>query len=164
MAMIRNTPSFIVVVSLLLHFTLDTVVSFSATTPLSPAPLKSPATGLENQYYDWKCGQRIRYQESGVENDGPAILLIHGLFVNSDHWRHALRQLPLEGYQVYAIGLFGNGYSSKPTSLSEETHRQVCGEVCRFGDSDAFRKDTILGTAGGGIHKGVDVHQELYTT
>ena len=150
-------PSFLVVVSLLFHFIFETGHSFSATPPLSQAPLRSPATGLENQYYDWKCGQRIRYQESGLENDGPAILLIHGLFVNSDHWRHALRQLPREGYRVYAIDLFGNGYSSKPTSLSEEIRQQICGEMRRFGDSDAFRKDATLGTAGGGIRKGVDV-------
>lgn len=60
--------------------------------------------------------------------------MVHGLFVNSDHWRKTLLGLSEEGYNVYAIDLWGYGYSSKPASDSPEA-QAVNGETRRFGGS-----------------------------
>eukprot|EP00537_Pseudo-nitzschia_pungens_P010656 CAMPEP_0172393024 /NCGR_PEP_ID=MMETSP1061-20121228/9002_1 /TAXON_ID=37318 /ORGANISM="Pseudo-nitzschia pungens, Strain cf. pungens" /LENGTH=111 /DNA_ID=CAMNT_0013123985 /DNA_START=106 /DNA_END=437 /DNA_ORIENTATION=- len=60
-------------------------------TPPVPPPI-SPATNLPNELYQWKEGQQIRYQRAGPL-DGKPVLLVHGLFVNSDHWRKTIEGL-----------------------------------------------------------------------
>jgi pimeloyl-ACP methyl ester carboxylesterase len=103
-------------------------------TAYTPVPPKvSPATNRPNQLYTWRK-QQIRYQQAGPESGDP-VLLVHGLFVNSDHWRKTLLGLADEGYNVYAIDLWGYGYSSKPPYDSPEA-REVCGESKRF-ENDA---------------------------
>ena len=134
-----------------------------AFSPLS-VPYTSPATGLPNQFYEWKEKQSIRYQCAGPK-DGEPLLLVHGLFVNSDHWRKSLVELSDRGYHVYAIDLFGCGkfnqlrlhlytvttqfassqcpffpsiigYSDKPPRDSEVAQK-VNGENSRFSNNDA---------------------------
>jgi len=119
------------------------LISTSLVSSLSVAPEISPATGLKNQFYSWKADQQIRFQCN--EGTGPPLLLIHGLFVNSDHWRKTLTEL--KDYRVYALDLLGCGYSTKPTV---DQYPQVDGEVHRFGDQSAILKDQTLGTAQGG--------------
>ncbi len=41
---------------------------------LNGAPEYSPATGLKNQFYNWK-GQKIRYQSTGPEDAEQSVLL-----------------------------------------------------------------------------------------
>mmetsp|Transcript_40610 Transcript_40610/g.83257 ORF Transcript_40610/g.83257 Transcript_40610/m.83257 type:complete len:409 (-) Transcript_40610:44-1270(-) len=90
--------------------------------------------GIENRYWQWR-GQRIRYQFAGEENvDGPSVLLVHGLFVNADHWRKNLPALAKAGFRVFAIDLLGSGYSSKPAPCSEEG-RAINGENGRSLDA-----------------------------
>ena len=79
-------------------------------------PAVSP-TGVANQIWDWR-GYQVRYQALGEEGDGPAVLLVHGLFVNADHWRNNLPALAAAGFRTYAIDLLGSGYSSKPSPTS----------------------------------------------
>ena len=55
-------------------------------------PTHSPATKLENKIYNWR-GYNVRYQVSGPQNADHTLLLVHGLFVNSDHWRKMLTGL-----------------------------------------------------------------------
>jgi len=98
------------------------------TAPVPPAI--SPATNLPNQLFKWKNNQQIRYQQSGPITGDP-VLLIHGLFVNSDHWRKTIKGLAEEGYNVFAIDLWGYGYSSKPPYDSPDA-RAVNGENGRF--------------------------------
>ena len=115
-----------------------------------PVPPKiSPATNLPNQIFQWKNGQQIRYQQAGPSSGAP-VLLIHGLFVNSDHWRKTIVGLAEEGYNVYAIDLWGYGYSSKPPFDSPEA-QSVNGENTNGrleNDRDVLR-DIELGTANG---------------
>jgi len=87
------------------------VISFSS-------PELSPATGCKNEFFSWKQ-QQIRYQQGGPKS-GPAVLLVHGLFVNSDHWRKTIQGLANSGCHVFAIDLLGYGYSSKPEIGSTE--------------------------------------------
>lgn len=123
--------------------TIQESVNDSYTPEVPPVSL---ATGLVNQIYHWKAGQQIRFQAAGPE-DGEPVVLVHGLFVNSDHWRHALKGLAEAGYRVYALDLWGYGYSSKPPSDSVEA-RAVNGEQ-RFGDQDPIVCNVELGTASG---------------
>jgi len=103
--------------------------------PWKAAPAISPATGLPNRFYEWKEGQRIRYQCNGP-SEGKPVVLVHGLFVNSDHWRKSLQALGDAGYRAFALDMFGCGYSSKPDSRSEVA--QKCnGELERFGNGGA---------------------------
>ena len=97
--------------------------------------------------------RRLRgYQEAGPVQ-GEAVLLIHGLFVNSDHWRKTIAGLSSAGYRVYALDLLGYGYSSKPPFDSKEA-QAVNGENDRFDDNGGILKDVELGTADG---KGIRV-------
>ncbi|GAX17532.1 hypothetical protein FisN_18Lh180 [Fistulifera solaris] len=111
---------------------------------LSAPPKISPATGLLNQFYDWKAETKIRYQVSGPP-EGKPVLLVHGLFVNSDHWRKTLKELGERGYRTYAVDLLGSGYSDKPPSYSPH----LCGEYARFKDAPSVIKNVELGTARG---------------
>ena len=118
-------------------------------------PKVSPATGLANIMYNWKEDQQIRYQVDGPE-DGAPVVLVHGLFVNSDHWRKTLRDLATQGYRAYALDLWGCGYSSKPPAMSPEA-QAVNGEIRRFEQElvegavllDEILQQVELGTASG---------------
>lgn len=130
-------------VAALLWLLLTGVASFS--TPVCPKV--SPATGLPNQWYTWKEGQRIRYQSCGPR-DGEPVLLVHGLFVNSDHWRKTLKALGDAGYHCFALDLFGCGYSDKPPASSAVAQR-CNGEISRFDDHPAIVQGVELGTPTG---------------
>jgi pimeloyl-ACP methyl ester carboxylesterase len=117
----------------------------SYTPPVPPAI--SPATNLPNKIYQWKEGQQIRYQEAGPESGDP-VLLVHGLFVNSDHWRKTIKGLSEEGYRVYAVDLWGYGYSSKPPVDSSEA-QAVNGEQRFANPADGVLKNIALGTPNG---------------
>jgi pimeloyl-ACP methyl ester carboxylesterase len=124
--------------------------------PIS-CPKYSPATGLENKFYVWKEGQKIRYQcteNTSNRRGGEPVLLIHGLFVNSDHWRRSLKALGDAGYAAYALDLFGCGYSDKPSAGSAGAQR-VNGERGRFPPS--VLESVELGTASGRDARTVDV-------
>eukprot|EP00971_Amphidinium_carterae_P295006 5857907-Amphidinium_carterae.2 len=57
---------------------------------------------------------------SGPElQDGPSVLLIHGLFVNADHWRRNMPALAAAGFRVFSLDLVGYGYSSKPSPYGD---------------------------------------------
>ena len=46
---------------------------------------------VENRFWSWR-GQTIRYQALGDDDpSAPAVVLVHGLFVNADHWRNNIR-------------------------------------------------------------------------
>ncbi|GKY98263.1 hypothetical protein MPSEU_000784000 [Mayamaea pseudoterrestris] len=116
-------------------------------------PKISPATGLENRIYKWKFDQQIRYQVNGPD-DGIPVILIHGLFCNSDHWRKTLVNAAAPSadtpkYKAYALDLYGCGYSAKPfreTDVAQQTN----GEQERFPTaSDSILKNVKLGTADG---------------
>lgn len=138
-------------------------------------PLVSPATGLPNQIYEWR-NQKIRFQVSETispdnnnkngNSDVQNIVLVHGLFVNADHWRKILTQ-KFPNTRIFAIDLLGSGYSSKPPKDSKEA-LLLNGENLRFEENSmnesedifsrkqkiketksAIVKDATLGTASG---------------
>ncbi|KAL7519234.1 hypothetical protein ACHAWX_004018 [Stephanocyclus meneghinianus] len=108
----------------------------STSTPPS-MPTHSPATSLPNQIYNWR-GYRTRYQVSGPPDADHTLLLVHGLFVNSDHWRKMLTGLnkntaenPTKTCRVYALDLLGSGWSDKPRK-DDPTAQSISGENGRF--------------------------------
>jgi len=123
------------------------LVALLATTVVSgytPVPPKiSPATGLANNLYNWKQDQQIRYQVDGPTNGKP-VVLVHGLFVNSDHWRKTLKDLAGQGYRAYALDLWGCGYSSKPPAMSAVA-QAVNGEVHRFEQQPSSTTTSLTG-------------------
>lgn len=121
----KNTVLTIVSVILLIPATLHCWAYYV------PPPSFSRATNLPNEVFEWR-GQKIRYQVAKAESpSAPTAILIHGLFVNSDHWRKTLKGLSAAGYNAYAIDLLGYGYSSKPPRESTDA-RKVNGENSRF--------------------------------
>jgi pimeloyl-ACP methyl ester carboxylesterase len=157
------------------HLTLQPHQSFAKNRPtlvLSAAPempTHSPATSLPNQIYKWR-GYNIRYQVSGPPNAEHTLLLVHGLFVNSDHWRKMLTGLNDNNVRVYALDLLGSGWSDKPCReddnvqlINGENGRFInCKSVC-YRDSqqtdgkrlkkirtEAIMKNVPLGTPAGG--------------
>ena len=111
--------------------------------PALTMPPVSP-TGVANRLWKWR-GFNVRYQSLGEEQDGPAVVLVHGLFVNADHWRRNLPALADAGMRVYAIDLLGYGYSDKPFPTAAEA-KAISGENNReLGEPEAE-----LGTAFGG--------------
>jgi pimeloyl-ACP methyl ester carboxylesterase len=140
---------FLVVGALLVTLCLGNNDSVNAYTPVPP--VTSLATGLSNQMYDWRHEQKIRFQAAGDPNAKHAVVLVHGLFVNSDHWRYTLKGLADAGYRAYALDLWGCGYSSKPPRDSAVA-RLVCGETNRFQEettSPSILQNVELGTAQG---------------
>jgi|TARA_B100000524_G_scaffold340325_1_gene233352 pimeloyl-ACP methyl ester carboxylesterase len=85
--------------------------------------------GVPNQLWSWR-GQQIRYQAFGDPAAKQSVLLVHGLFVNADHWRRNVPALAESGYRVYSIDLLGYGYSSKPDPYGEVA-RGLSGEKGR---------------------------------
>jgi pimeloyl-ACP methyl ester carboxylesterase len=155
-------------------------VFLSMSMPTPPKmPTHSPATSLPNQIYNWR-GYQTRYQVSGPPDADHTVLLVHGLFVNSDHWRKMLTGLNdnitenhTKTCRVYALDLLGSGWSDKPSrnnpmaqSISGENGRFVnCNSICyrdaqsssnttkkrpRKLRSDATLKNIPLGTPAGG--------------
>jgi hypothetical protein len=106
-----------------------------------------------NEYWEWR-GQKIRYVSQGIQQNemGPTVLLVHGLFVNADHFRKQMNDLANNGFRVYAIDLLGNGYSSKPYPTSEKAIH-ISGEKDR---PDIIRGMT-LGTANGNKRNDIDI-------
>lgn len=123
---------------------------FSFASAYVPPPPTSPATNLPNRVYEWRS-QRVRYQMAGDPSSPHTAVLIHGLFVNSDHWRRTLKGLADAGYRAYAIDLLGSGYTTKPAPWDKDTAQIINGES-RFANkpAESILKDVTLGTASGG--------------
>jgi len=132
--------------------------SSSSSAAVEGMPPVSPATSLPNKIYSWR-GYDVRYQVSGPPDADRTLVLVHGLFVNSDHWRKTLTGLHdhstvshngndgegttigegvVDGKtcRVYALDLLGSGWSSKP-SRDDPVARSINGENGRFADCDS---------------------------
>ena len=59
----------------------------------------------------------VQQGSSEVDEESPALLLVHGFGASTDHWRH---NIPVLGrtHEVHALDLLGFGRSAKPHGLS----------------------------------------------
>ena len=64
------------------------------------------------EYFSPEKNIEIAYQISGNEN-GPKMVLIHGLFLNSDCWKFQLPSFE-SNHHVLRFDLRGHGKSTKP--------------------------------------------------
>ena len=158
-------------ICLILALSLCTLCRFSNSYTVAPPPI-SPATKLPNNVYEWR-GQQVRWQMAGDPNAEKAVVLVHGLFVNADHWRRTLKGLADAGYRAYALDLLGSGYSSKPSPWDVDVSNAVNGERGRFLEDEgkesgmeglkprtkgpSILPNMKLGTAGGGERLDCDV-------
>lgn len=141
---------------------LATTTTTSSQSPNSSSsilmPSHSPATSLPNQIYKWR-GYDIRYQVTGPPDADYTLLLIHGLFVNSDHWRKTLTGLhnalnnnddekkKKKTIRIYAMDLLGSGWSSKP-SRDDPNAQLISGENGRFINCDSIcYRETMMTAA-----------------
>ena len=65
------------------------------------------------QYVELSTGITMSYVEMGVE-DGPALILQHGMTDNSRVWSLSAPYFAAAGYHVYMPDLRGHGYSDQP--------------------------------------------------
>jgi len=108
-------------------------------------PATSP-TGVANRVWSWR-GFQTRYQCLGDEHENaPAVILVHGLFVNADHWRRNLPALAEAGFRAYSIDLLGYGYSDKPYPTSDEA-TAISGEKGRA----LGMPEQVIGSASGDV-------------
>ena len=100
---------------------------------------------------------------TGPKKDGgEPLLLVHGLFVNSDHWRKSLVDLGNQGYQVYALDLLGCGYSDKPNRNSVVAQK-LNAEITRFGNDPGVLPNVTLGSWDGGERiRNVELRQYVF--
>ena len=99
-------------------------------------------------------GKKVHYVEAG---NGQPIILIHGFLCHSVMWKKNIDTLA-EKFKVYAIDLWGWGYSErlKETEYSFERYgKQIAG----FMDALNIKKATLAGhSMGGGISVWVAAH------
>lgn len=108
-------------------------------------------TSVDNEFWSWR-GQNIRYVAHGEENlEGPCVIMVHGLFVNADHFRKNLPELANAGFRAYGIDLLGSGYSSKPPPTGDAAQK-ISGESTRSIVQSGL-SDVELGTANGGTRR-----------
>eukprot|EP00798_Chlamydomonas_sp_ICE-L_P023853 gene23853-9409_t len=76
--------------------------------------------GVEERFWNWRFGSRIRYLSAGSE--GTPMLLLHGFGVGAHHWERNMVELAQAGHRVFAVDLIGQG-SSWPEWVIGHAHQ-----------------------------------------
>lgn len=79
--------------------------------------------GVQNRWA-WVDGQRMHYEVEGPDN-GPPVVLVHGLGGRAEDWRALAPYLAKAGYRVYMPDLIGYGRSAQPTNFSYSIHDEA---------------------------------------
>ena len=96
------------------------------------------------------AGHRVHYLVEGPE-DGPAVVLVHGLGGHAEDWLNLSAYLVKAGYRVYLPDLPGYGRSEKPADFSYSVHDEA-EAVVWFLDSLGLKQVDLGGwSMGGGI-------------
>jgi pimeloyl-ACP methyl ester carboxylesterase len=90
----------------------------------------------------------MHYEVTGPEN-GPAVVLVHGLGGRAEDWRNLAPYLAGAGFRVYIPDLFGFGRSDKPTGFSYSVTDQA-GAVVSFMDAMGLKQVYLGGWSMGG--------------
>lgn len=77
---------------------------------------------------------------------GPSLVIIHGLFGNSDNW-HSIAQSLSELFTVYCVDLPNHGKSS---ALENATYPKMAQEILTWADSEGLESFYLLGHSMGG--------------
>jgi pimeloyl-ACP methyl ester carboxylesterase len=96
------------------------------------------------------AGYRVHYLVEGPEN-GPVVVLVHGLGGSAEDWRNLAPYLVKAGYRVYLPDLPGYGRSEKPAKFSYSV-RDDAEAVVGFLDALGLKQVDLGGwSMGGGI-------------
>ena len=95
------------------------------------------------QYVDLSTGITMSYVEMGVE-DGPALILQHGMTDNSRSWSLVAPYFAEAGYHVYMLDLRGHGYSDKPDT-GMYTIIDFSNDIAAFMDAKGIEKADLVG-------------------
>lgn len=99
-------------------------------------------------------GKKVHYVEAG---NGPPIILIHGFLYHSVMWKKNIDALA-EKFKVYAIDLWGWGYSER-LGEKEYSFERYGKQIVGFMDALNIKKATLVGQSmGGGISVYVAAH------
>jgi pimeloyl-ACP methyl ester carboxylesterase len=92
-------------------------------------------------------GKKVHYVEAG---DGPPIILIHGFLYHTVMWKKNIDALA-EKFKVYAIDLWGWGYSERSKG-KEYSFEGYANQIVGFMDVLNIKKAILGGQSmGGGI-------------
>jgi pimeloyl-ACP methyl ester carboxylesterase len=94
------------------------------------------------------AGHRMHYYVLGP-NDGPPVVLVHGLGGQAEDWRNLAPFLRAAGYRVYMPDLFGYGRSEKPADFSYSIPDEA-STVVAFIDAMGLKKVDLGGLSMGG--------------
>lgn len=109
--------------------------------------LREPLIGFHSQTVTVE-GQPLHYLVTGPEN-GPAVVLVHGLGGSAEDWLNLAPYLAQAGYRVYMPDLFGYGRSPKPASFTYSV-RDEAAVVVGFLDALHLQKVDLGGWSMGG--------------
>ena len=99
-------------------------------------------------------GKKVHYVEAG---NGPPIILIHGFLYHTVMWEKNIDALA-EKFKVYAIDLWGWGYSER-LKQKEYSFERYGKQIVGFMDALNIKKATLAGQSmGGGISVYVAAH------
>src|SRR5258708_24087527 len=94
------------------------------------------------------AGHRMHYYVMGP-NDGPPVVLVHGLGGQAEDWRNLAPFLRAAGYRVYTPDLFGFGRSEKPADFSYSIPDEA-STVISFMDEMGLKQVDLGGLSMGG--------------
>ncbi len=98
----------------------------------------------------WITANNIRYHYQEWENDGPALVLIHGFGSSAWTWKDVAPVLADRGYHVFAVDLMGFGFSDKPRDADYSPNSLTAG-VNAWMDAVGIAKATVAGNSLGGF-------------
>ncbi len=95
------------------------------------------------QYVELSTGITMSYVEMGVE-DGPALILQHGMTDNSRVWSLSAPYFAAAGYHVYMPDLRGHGYSDQPDTRMY-TVSDFAADLNAFMEAKGIEKADMVG-------------------
>jgi pimeloyl-ACP methyl ester carboxylesterase len=109
--------------------------------------VRDSLTGVKNREV-MVGGRRIHYEVEGPEN-GPVVLLVHGLGGRAEDWRDLAPYIASAGFRVYLPDLVGYGRSEKPADFSYSV-RDEAEVVTGFMDAMGLKQVDLGGWSMGG--------------
>jgi pimeloyl-ACP methyl ester carboxylesterase len=102
----------------------------------------------EHSHFAFVDGVRVHYQEAGV-TDAPPVLLIHGFTASNFVWSEVLLPIAEAGFHVIAPDLIGFGFTGKPKQ-SEYTIDAQARMIVGLMDHLGIESTTLVGSSYGG--------------
>ena len=116
----------------------------SLTVPWNSQPLKEWGNKYAKGKFVEIDGLQTHYIEKG---DGDAVIFIHGFFYDSFQWIKNIDAFAKK-YKVYAIDLWGFGYSSREPL--DYCYQLYVDQILKFMDNIGLEKATLIGQSMGG--------------